>query len=123
MPIQIDISRLDRLVLIVARGSLSSDEIRRKTHELVDAKVTPYGKIVDVSGVSSEVTKGQVNRIAAMLRKASPTQGKVAFVINPDINPERKGFGHAFAEAVKCDKLIRIFRSIHDARDWVRPLA
>ena len=117
MPIQVDISRLHRLVMIVARGDVTPAEIRRQTDDLIDADVIRFAKIVDVSGVKSAFTRGQVNRIAASLRKAPDSQGPVAFVVDPD----REGFAHAFADAVKCDRLIGLFRSIHEARQWVRP--
>jgi hypothetical protein len=44
MPIQVDISLLDRLVMIVARGKVLPAEIRRKTDELVVADVIQFGK-------------------------------------------------------------------------------
>jgi hypothetical protein len=119
MPIQMDISRLHRLVMIVARGAVSAEEIRRKTDELAGADVVHFGKIVDVSGVSSVFTKGQVRRIAAALRKTPGSQGPVAFVVNP----EAEGIARAFADILKCDRLIRLFRSIHDARRWAQPNA
>ena len=117
MPIQLDISRIHRLVMIVVRGQVTHEEIRRKTGELVDADVVAFGKIVDVSGLSCDLAPGQVKRIAAALRKTPDAQGPVAFVVNPD----RAGLAEAFANVVKCERLIGLFRSLHEARRWVQP--
>ena len=37
------------------------------------------------------------------------------------INPEREGFAQVFADIVKCDRLVKLFRSIHEARKWAQP--
>ena len=69
-----------------------------------------FGKIIDVSGSTSELTVEQVERIAKMLRgNADEKRGLVAFVINPD----RVGFdlrgcdqdrspGEAFPQPSRC---------------------
>ena len=53
MPIRMDISPIDRLVVIVARGPVSPEEIAEKTTTLVAANVPGYAKIIDVTGSSS----------------------------------------------------------------------
>lgn len=117
MPIHMDISAINRLVVIVARGQVTADEIRENTEKLVAAKVPAYAKIIDVSGSSSDLTREQVEKIAALLRgdPADQKRGAVAFVINPN----RKGFADAFAEVTKGERPIQLFRSLHDARRWL----
>lgn len=117
MPIHMDISAINRLVVIVARGQVTADEIRENTEKLVAANVPGYAKIIDVSGSSSDLTREQVEKIAALLRgdPADQKRGAVAFVINPN----RKGFADAFAEVTKGERPIQLFRSLHDARRWL----
>lgn len=117
MPIHMDISAINRLVVIVARGQVTADEIRENTEKLVAANVPGYAKIIDVSGSSSDLTREQVEKIAALLRgdPADVKRGAVAFVINPN----RKGFADAFAEVTKGERPIQLFRSLHDARRWL----
>ena len=72
-----------------------------------------FGKIIDVSGSTSELTVAQVDRIAKMLRgNADEKRGLVAFV-------DRVGFAHAFADATKTDRPVKLFRSLHDAHAWL----
>jgi hypothetical protein len=111
-----EVSRIDRTVVIVAQGELSHDDIRKVTQDLIDANVAAFGKIIDSSAAKSNLSKDQVAEIAAMLRTGpgSEARGPVAYVINPD----RVGFAHSFAEASKSDRPIKLFISLHEARRW-----
>ena len=117
MPVYMEISRLHRTVTIVARGTISPDEIRGVAQQLAEANVRPFAKIVEVAGATTEWTPEQVARVAQMLRGASTEKrGPVAFIIDPD----RTAFPAAFAEMTKGDGPIEMFKSLRDARDWVR---
>lgn len=118
MPIYMDILPLERVVLIVARGEVSADEIGENTRKLIAANVPGYAKIIDVTGSASDLTMDQVNGIASLLRggPAAPERGPVAFVVNP----HRKGFAESFAEATQGERPIQLFRSLHDARTWLK---
>lgn len=118
MPIYMDIVALDRVVVIVARGQVSADEIAENAKKLVEANVPGYAKIIDVTGAASNLTKDQVNGMAAALRsgRGAVVRGSVAFVIDP----ARQGFADNFAEATEGDRPIRLFRSLHEARKWLK---
>lgn len=117
MPISLDISPLHRIVVIAASGHVTPEEISRSTQSLVEANVQHYGKIIDVTLSTSSLTKEQVEQIAAMLRaEPSSRRGPVAFVINPDI----VGFANVFAEVTEDERPIKLFRSLRDARKWLR---
>jgi len=75
MPISMDISPLHRTVVIVASGHVTPEEIKGQTQALVDANVPHYGKIIDVSLSTSDLTEAQVEHIAAMLR-GDPGSGR-----------------------------------------------
>ena len=117
MPYHLDISRLDRLVVIVARGHVTPDDFVGATKQLIAAGVPHYAKIIDVSGATSELTKTQVEGIAKLLRDDPDTgsRGPVAFVIDPN----REGFANAFADVTKSDRPVKLFESIHEARKWI----
>jgi hypothetical protein len=115
MPIHMDIVPIDRLVIIVARGHATSEEIAATARAVHDANVITYAKILDVSGSNSELTSEQVDRVAALFRGDGPNRGPVAFVIDPD----RPGFAEAFAGATEGERPIRLFRSLHEARRWL----
>jgi len=116
MPITLDISPLHRVVVIASIGHVTPEEIARNTQMLVEANVPHYGKIIDVSLSTSDLTEAQVEHIAAMLR-GDPDSGRgpVAFVINPN----RVGFAHAFADATKGERPVKLFRTLRDARKWL----
>jgi len=116
MPISMDISPLHRTVVIAAIGHVTPEEIAGNTQALVEANVPHYGKIIDVTLSTSDLTEAQVERIAAMLRgDPGSGRGPVAFVINP----HRVGFAHAFADATKGERPVKLFRSLRDARKWL----
>ena len=118
MPIYMDIVPLDRVVVIVARGQVSADEIAENAKKLVEANVPGYAKIIDVTGAASDLTKEQVTGMAAMLRSGrdAVARGPVAFVVDP----ARTAFSGSFAEATQGDRPIRLFRSLHEARKWLK---
>lgn len=118
MPIYMDILRIERLVMIVARGHVTAEEIAANTRTLIEANVPGFAKIIDVAGSASDLTRDQVQRIADMLRggAGSPSRGPVAFVVNP----ARKGFAEAFADVTQGDRPIELFTSLHAARSWLK---
>ena len=77
MPIYMEILRIDRLVVIVARGHVTAEEIAENTRSLIAADVPGFAKIIDVAGSASDLTRDQVQRIADLLRGGpdSPSRG------------------------------------------------
>ncbi len=118
MPIHVDIMRLERLVVIVARGHVTADEIAETAKALIAANVPGFAKIIDVAGSASNLTREQVERIAALLRGGPDrlSRGAVAFVVNP----ARKGFAEAFADVTQGERPIELFASLHAARRWLK---
>lgn len=118
MPIYMDILPLERVVLIVARGQVSAHEIAENTRRLVAANVPTYAKIIDVTGSASDLTKDQVNGVADMLRDRSDVaaRGPVAFIVDPS----RSGFADVFADVTKGERPVQLFRSLHEARKWLK---
>jgi hypothetical protein len=117
MPIYLDISRLDRRIVMSAHGHVTPEEIADNLKKIRAADVLHYGKIIDVTLAEYELTKEQIDSLAAMLRNqaADRSRGPLAFVIDP----KRQAFANAFAEATKGDRPVMIFHTLRDARKWL----
>lgn len=116
MPIYIEISSLHRTVTIVARGSLSPDEIRGSAQQMFEARVPHYSKLVDVSGATSEFSLPQVEAIATLLRgRPEEKRGPVAFLVDP----ARGEFARAFADTQRGQRAVSLFTSLREAREWL----
>jgi hypothetical protein len=117
MPIHIDISPINRLVVIVAHGQVTPEEITDIRAQLIAANVPGYARIIDTTASSSTVTREQVEKIAAMRGRADEgvKRGAVAFVVDP----HKPGFAEAFAEITKGERPIQLFTSLHAARRWL----
>ena len=116
MPIYIEISTLHRTVTIVARGSISPDEIRGAAQQMFEAKVPHFAKLVDVAGAVTEVNLQQVQAMATLLRgKPEDKRGPVAFLIAPG----RGEFARAFASTQDGQRAVSLFTSLREARAWL----
>ena len=115
MPIYVEISRLYRCATVLARGKITREEILTTAEELIAADIPLFAKLIDTTGATSDVTAGDVRRLAAVLRGVGKIKrGPVAFLINPT----RADFARAFA-VTQTERPVRLFTSIHQARDWL----
>lgn len=120
MPLHMDIVPIQRLVVIVAHGEVTADDLANNVKELIAANVAHYAKIIDVSTSHWVLTKEQIDAIAETLRgdPRSDVRGPVAFIVRP----EDEGFAHAFAGITEGDRPVRLFHSLHQARRWLEEL-
>jgi hypothetical protein len=120
MPIYLDISRIDRLVVISAHGQVTPEEIAVQLRGLKEADVLHFSKIIDLGLAQYELTKDQIESLATMLRSQAgdKPRGPLAFVIDP----KRESFANTFAELTKGDRPVMLFHTIHAARKWLGSL-
>ena len=120
MPLHMDIVPIQRLVVIVAHGEVTADDLANNVKELIAANVAHFAKIIDVSASHWVLTKEQIDAIAETLRgdPNSEMRGPVAFIVRP----EDEGFAHAFAGITEGDRPFRLFHSLHQARRWLEEL-
>ena len=120
MPLHMDIVPIQRLVVIVAHGEVTADDLANNVKELIAAKVAHYAKIIDVSTSHWVLTKEQIDAIANTLRgdPNSDMRGPVAFIVSP----KDEGFAQAFAGITEGDRPVRLFHSLHQARRWLEEL-
>jgi hypothetical protein len=115
MPIYVEVSKLYRCATVVARGKITREEILQTADELIAADIPLFAKLIDIAGATSDVTSGDVRRLAAVLRRVGKIKrGPVAFLVSP----ERSDFARAFA-VTQHERPVRLFTSIHQARDWL----
>jgi hypothetical protein len=115
MPVYVEISPLHRLVTIVARGKLTSDEVRGAAQRLADARVRRYAKIVEVAGAFLDLAPGDLAQLAQILRGDPDNRGPIAFVVAPG----RGAFARQFAAVTAKEGPVDIFQRLHDARAWI----
>ena len=115
MPIYMEISPLHRLVTIVARGSVSGDEVRGTAQKLADARVRRFAKIVEVAGARFDFQPADILALAQVLRADADGRGPIAFVVRDMGQP----FPRMFANQTAHEGPVDLFKSIHDARAWI----
>ncbi len=115
MPIYMEISPLHRLVTIVARGTVSGEEVRATAQKLADARVRRLAKIVEVAGAKFDFQAADIMALAQMLRADADGRGPVAFVVR-DLN---QPFPRMFADKTAHEGPVELFKSLHDARAWI----
>jgi hypothetical protein len=118
MPIHLDISDLDRLVVAVLLGEATADDIMEVAREFLKTGRQAYGKIVDTSAGSSPIGEDKLAAIAAFMRADPKAQsrGPLAFVVDP----KRGEQVHKFAELTSGERPVKVFTSLREARKWVR---
>jgi hypothetical protein len=115
MPVYVEISPLHRLVTIVARGTLTSDEVRGSAQKLADAHVRRFAKLVEVAGAHLDLAPTDIAQLAQTLRGDPDKRGPIAFVVARD----RGAFARRFAAATAHEGPVDVFHSLHEARAWI----
>lgn len=117
MPIQLDIFHPNRIVVVVARGAITSDDTIQAVREFVDKGMVHYRKIIDISMARSDVDMEQMKALAAFIRSSprASTRGPLAFVVDRAGNP----MAQMFAELTESERPVKVFTSLSEARRWL----
>jgi hypothetical protein len=115
MPIYMEISPLHRLVTIVARGTVSGDEVRGTAQKLAEARVRRFAKIVEVASGTFTFEPADIVGLAQTLRADADGRGPIAFVVR-DMN---QPFPRMFATQTAHEGPVDLFKSLHEARAWI----
>ncbi len=118
MPIHLDISDLDRLVIAAVLGEATLEDILEVAREFLKTGRQAYGKIIDTSAGSSPIDENKMTAIAAFMR-ADPqaaSRGPLAFVVDP----KRGEQAQKFADLTSEERPVKVFTSLREARKWVR---
>lgn len=115
MPVYLEVSPLHRLVTIVARGNLTSDEVRGTAQKLADSRVRRFAKIVEVAGAYLDLGPEDIAQLAQTLRGDPDVRGPIAFIVDA----KRGEFARQFAAITAREGPVEVFLNIHDARAWI----
>ena len=117
VPIQVDMFHFDRLVVAIATGDVTLAEYGKFVGDLVQQGLIHYRKIIDVTRTDSSAINPQVlMAFDARLREYSKSRrGPLAIVVHRD----RGQAAFEFKLHTSAERPVEVFRSIHDARNWV----
>lgn len=121
MPIYLDISHLDRLVIAVIIGEVTADDITGLAHRFAESGARHYRKIVDTSAGALAIDEAGIAAVTAFLR-ADPkagSRGPLAFVVDS----MQTQVAEKFAELTADERPVKIFHSLHAARKWLNECA
>jgi hypothetical protein len=118
MPVQWTVSRPTRLVIAVARGDLSRLDIESYLDGVVTADALAYRKIFDMTQATPDLSDDDLMALGARIRAytALGQIGPLAIVATTDRSYLQARMFVALAEA---ERPIRIFRELHEARQWL----
>jgi hypothetical protein len=118
MPITLQISHPDRMVVGVLRGVVTGEDLYKFTVDIAAAGAGRYRKIIDVIGHTAGLTAEELAAFTARIHTAPPTteRGPIALVADRETGP----LSQLFAELMGEGRPVRVFRSIHAAREWLQ---
>jgi hypothetical protein len=121
MPIQLEIFHPDRILVGIGRGQISLEEYGAFVAEVIKAGVMHYRKIIDAtSAESTTIDKDVLLTFDERMRELSKgrPRGPLALVVDPN----RGELARTFKSLSSPDRPVEVFRSIHDARRWLKSL-
>ena len=118
MPISLQLSHPDRMAIGIMRGVVTGEDLYNFTLELAAAGAGRYRKIIDVIGYTSGLSAEELAAFSARMHAAPPTleRGPIAVVADRETGP----LSELFARLMGDERPVRVFSSIHAARDWLK---
>ena len=118
MPIEWTISHGSRLVVAVAKGEMRPEHMRDFLQAIDQAGARPYGKMIDIKGLTTSFAPEQIGAFAAIVREreVDSVVGPIAIVVGVGpLAPQAR----AFSERGHLIRPIRVFAELHEARRWL----
>ena len=122
MPVQWTVSHPTRLVIAVAKGELSRQDIEIYLDEVVRGNALAYRKIFDMTHATPRLTEDDMMALGARIRAylALGQLGPLAIVATTDKSHRQ---ARMFAALSEADRPLKIFRELHLARRWLDELS
>ena len=123
MPIHLDISHLDRVVIAVVIGGATVAEVSDLARRFAESGTRHYRKIVDTTAGFVETSdEAEVAAVAGYLRGEAngSSRGPLAFVVDPKLP---QFFAERFVELTSAERPVKIFQSLRAARKWLDELS
>lgn len=118
MPVQWTISKPHRLVIAVARDDLRLEDVEQYLDGVALADVLPYRKIFDMTHATVMLSDTDMMALGARIRAYLQVSklGPLAIVAVTERAYEQASLFQVLAEG---DRPVRIFRELHQAREWL----
>jgi hypothetical protein len=118
MPIHVRISHHDRLVIAVAHGTITAEELQTAVREFLDQSALHYRKLIDVASANSDADMTRLKALFALMRSLpnSAQRGPLAFVVDGKRGDTVRELATTPEEG---ERPIRVFTSLHEARKWL----
>jgi hypothetical protein len=117
MPITLQISHPDRMLIGIVRGTVTPQDLDGFVTEIAAAKALRYRKIIDVMGASSGLTAEGLSEFRERIREMAlpPQHGPIALVADKEL----AGLARVFAQLMGDERPVEVFPNIHAARRWL----
>jgi len=118
MPIHLDVSHLDRIVIAVVIGDANAEEVTDLGRRFSAAGTRHYRKILDTTAGTLVMNDAEVAVLVANLRARpkADARGPLAFVVDPK---RAAPVAEKYAELTTAERPVKIFHSLHAARRWL----
>jgi hypothetical protein len=117
MTIKLSINHPDRMVVGVASGALTAEDLDGFLAELSAAQAFRYRKIIDVMSATPGLSAQELRAFSERVRAALPEQGSGPTAIVT--NEANSALADLFANLTEHDRPAGVFRSIREAREWL----
>ena len=121
MPVHLDISRLDRLVMVVVIGEATGSDFLDLARQFTEADMIHYRKIINITAGVLAMDDAELASVTALLRAdpGAPARGPLAFVVDSAGSP----VAEKFAELTTGERPVKVFHSLHAARRWLAEIS
>ena len=118
MPLSWYISHPRRLILVAAKGDIQPHDFTRLFESIDAAKASPYRKIFDVTGLTTEFTSDMIGIFALWVRQRE-AERKVGLIAIVAGSPGTHDQATHFAKQARGVRLIQVFQECPEARRWL----
>lgn len=118
MPIMLQISHPDRMLIGIVRGTVTRQDLDGFVSGIAAATALRYRKIIDMMGASSGLTAEGLAEFRERIRHRAlpPTEhGPIALIADKEL----AGLARAFAQLMGDERPAEVFPNIHAARRWL----
>jgi len=117
MPIALQINHPDRMVVGIAEGVVSRQDLDGFVEELGRVSAFRYRKLIDLMAASWGVSEEELTAFSESVRQTPRERpsGPIALVTNDANGP----LARLFAELTGTKRPARVFDNIHAARRWL----
>ena len=118
MPIHLDISHLDRIVIAVVIGDARAEEVMDLGRRFSEAGTRHYRKILDITAGDMIMDDAEVAALVIHLRGRpnAAARGPLAFVVDPK---RAAPVAEKYTELTASERPVKIFHSLRAARKWL----